>query len=106
MEKVCSYSQPQKHMRLGGGGAFPSSGLPVFTEHLPWARPVLVATALRAPGLAGWRGMRGCCWGPRRAWGLRGGCHRESSLCKGPGARRSTVEGAWPGWNWEAGEEG
>lgn len=45
MEKVCSYSQPQKHARLQGG-AFPSVGLLVFTEHLPWARPVLVAAAL------------------------------------------------------------
>lgn len=56
-----------RNARLGGGGAFPSAGLLVFTKHLPWARPMLVAAALQSPGLTGWRGMRRGYQGPQRA---------------------------------------
>ena len=104
LEQVCSYSQPQKHARLGGGGAFPSVGLPVFSEHLPWARLQLLASRVE-------RNEEGLLGTPEGLGGQRRLPHEEQPVQRAWGQEEHSGEslaglelGDWrAGWDAAAG---
>lgn len=96
--------QLQSASEAGGGGAFPSAGLPVFSEHLPWARLQLLASGVE-------RNEEGLLGTPEGLGGQRRLPHEEQPVQRAWGQEEHSGEslaglelGDWrAGWDAAAG---